>query len=346
MKLIHCADLHLGAKIDGFPKEISSARRQEVRNSFARMTEYAVKNGVAAILIAGDAFDRDEPFKKDEDFFYGLIERCPQIDFFYLRGNHDLGGEGRTLPNLHRFGKEWTYYDCGGVTICGAELSPAGVQSLPAALSLRQESKNIVLLHGQIGTEIPLARFRDKGVDYLALGHFHSYESGELDGRGVYAYSGCLEGRGFDETGEKGFVEIEIGTRVTHRFVPFSVRVIERVRVDVSGLTEGYAMARRAMEQTPFSRETIYRVELVGEVDAQVDEFAADVAAYLKRSCLFISVKDCTKKKIDYDAYALDVSVAGEFVRTVQQSEEYTDEEKAQIIAYGLRALSGREVDA
>ena len=47
MKLIHCADLHLGAKIDGFPKEISSARRQEVRNSFARMTEYAVKNGVA-----------------------------------------------------------------------------------------------------------------------------------------------------------------------------------------------------------------------------------------------------------------------------------------------------------
>ena len=100
------------------------------------------------------------------------------------------------------------------------------------------------------------------------------------------------------------------------------------------------------MEQTPFSRETIYRVELVGEVDAQVDEFAADVAAYLKRSCLFVSVKDCTKKKIDYDAYALDVSVAGEFVRTVQQSEEYTDEEKAQIIAYGLRALSGREVDA
>ena len=35
----------------------------------------------------------------------------------------------------------------------------------------------------------------------------------------------------------------------------------------------------------------------------------------------------------------------GEFVRTVLAS-DYTEEEKAQIIAYGLKALVGREVDA
>ena len=346
MKLIQCADLHLGAKIDGFPKEISAARRQEVRNSFARMTEYAVKNGVAAILISGDAFDRDEPFQKDVDFFYGLIQRCPQIDFFYLRGNHDLRGEARKLPNLHFFQNAWTYYDCGGVTICGVELSAANAQSIYSTLSLKESSKNIVMLHGQIGGEIHLAKLRDKCVDYLALGHIHEYAHGAIDGRGTYAYSGCLEGRGFDETGEKGFIELTIGETVTHRFIPFSVRKIERVRVDVSGLTEGYAMAKRAMAQTPFSRETIYRVDLVGEVDAQVDEFAPDVAAYLKNSCLYVSVKDCTKKKIDYEAYEFDASVRGEFVRTVRQSEEYTEDEKAQIIAYGLRALAGREIDA
>ena len=32
----------------------------------------------------------------------------------------------------------------------------------------------------------------------------HKYKKEKLDNRGVYCYSGCLEGRGFDECGEKG----------------------------------------------------------------------------------------------------------------------------------------------
>ena len=40
---------------------------------------------------------------------------------------------------------------------------------------------------------------------FQALGHLHAYQSEQLgsDG-GVYCYPGCLEGRGFDECGEKG----------------------------------------------------------------------------------------------------------------------------------------------
>ena len=49
-----------------------------------------------------------------------------------------------------------------------------------------------------------------KNIDYLALGHIHKYKQAELDQRGVYCYSGCLEGRGFDECGEKGFVLLDI----------------------------------------------------------------------------------------------------------------------------------------
>lgn len=345
MRLIHCADLHLGAKIDQFPKEISALRKQELRNSFVRMVEYAAANGVYAILLSGDVFDRDQPYQKDTDFFYQVVESYPQLQFFYLRGNHDQLGARKSLPNLHLFGNDWTYYDLGGVTVCGIELTAANLQAFSSTLSLAAERKNIVMLHGQVGAEINLVKLREKAIDYLALGHLHEYSSGALDGRGVFAYSGCLEGRGFDETGEKGFIELEIGERILHRFIPFSQRQIQRLRVDVTGLTEGYAMARRALEQCTFSREGIYRLELVGEVDVQTEEFAHDVQAYLSGSCLYLSVKDCTDKKIDYEAYANDASAAGEFVRAVQASEQFSAQEKAQIIAYGLRALSGREVD-
>ena len=345
MKIIHSADIHLGAKIDSFPKHISENRKREVRNTFLRMVEFAKENGIGVILLAGDVFDRDKPYKKDADFFYDVVESNGEIDFLYLRGNHDLLGEERALPNLKTFSAEWTKYEYGDVVISGIELVKENARSLYPTLDLDPKKKNIVMLHGQVGDEINLVKLRDKNVDYLALGHIHQYSAEKLDERGMYAYSGCLEGRGFDETGVKGFIVLDTENTPLHTFQPFSVRSIERIELDVSGFKEGHAMARRAREEIAFDKENIYRLELVGEVDADVDDFAKDVQAYLERDCAYLSVKDRTKKKIDYTAYEGDNSLKGEFVRAVAES-EYTDEEKAQIIAYGLKALAGREVDA
>ncbi len=346
MKIIHCADLHLGSKIEGFPKELSEKRKTEVRNTFLRMVEFAKEEGVSIVLLAGDIFDRDKPYKKDVDFFYGVIESAPQIDFFYLCGNHDGEGETRELPNLKTFSTEWRYYTYGDLTIAGIELQKENARSYHSTLSLDEGGKNIVLLHGQLGEEINLTKLREKNIDYLALGHIHEFSSGSLDERGRYAFSGCLEGRGFDETGVKGFVLLEVEREIKFSFQPFSRRQIFAYELDVSGLTEGFAMAKRAKATLSFDREDVYRLELVGEVDAEAEDFAKDVQTYLERECAFLSVKDRTKKKIDYAAYEYDTSLKGEFVRTVRESEEYTEEERAQIIAYGLKALSGREVDS
>ena len=346
MKIIHCADIHLGAPIQSFPKEVSEERKREVRNTFLRMVEFAREQDVKVIMLSGDVFDRDKPYKKDVDFFYGVVEKNPDIDFLYLRGNHDQEGKNIILPNLKTFSTSWQSYAYGDVVISGIELATENSSSLYSTLSLNEKKRNIVMLHGQIGGEINLTKLRDKNIDYLALGHIHQYEEGKLDGRGMYAYSGCLEGRGFDETGMKGFVLLDVEEKLSYAFTPFSLRCIERVELDVSGLQEGGEMARLAREKILFKKENIYRIELVGEVDADVDNFAEDVQRYLERDCAYLSVKDKTKKKIDYTAYEGDNSLKGEFVRMVRDSVEYTEEEKAQIIALGLKALAGREVDA
>ncbi len=346
MKILHCADIHLGAKMDSFPKEISEKRKRELRDTFSRTVQFAKDRQIYVILLAGDLFDREKPYKKDVDFFYGIVESNPEIDFLYLRGNHDEAGEARELPNLKTFSSAWRYYEYGEVTVCGIELSKENKRSYYSTLRLDPKRTNIVMLHGQIGEDINLVKLREKNIDYVALGHIHEYSQNTLDGRGRYAYSGCLEGRGFDETGAKGFVVVDTDGGVRAEFQPFCHRQIERIELDVTGLKEGFAMARKARETVGFSKEDIYRLELVGEVDAGVDEFAEDVRSYLARDCAFLSVKDRTKKSIDYAAYAYDNSLKGEFVRTVQACEEYTEEEKAQMIAYGLKALAGREVDA
>ena len=52
-----------------------------------------------------------------------------------------------------------------------------------------------------------------------------------------------------------------------------------------------------------------------------------------------------TIKKIDIKEYVGDLSVKGEFVRTVFFNKTLSDDEKIQVIRCGLKALAGEEVD-
>ena len=124
LKIIHCADVHLGSRIEAkLPKDKAEERRREVRATFNRMVNYAKENGVRVILLAGDVFDSDAPTKRDKNLFYEAVKENPEIDFLYLRGNHDGKESYEESPsNLKTFGTEWTAYEYDDVTICGIEL--------------------------------------------------------------------------------------------------------------------------------------------------------------------------------------------------------------------------------
>ena len=50
-------------------------------------------------------------------------------------------------------------------------------------------------------------------------------------------------------------------------------------------------------------------------------------------------------RRFNAEALKGDLSLRGEFIRTVLANSEYSDELKQQIISVGLNALSGREVE-
>ena len=202
IKLLHCADIHPGSPLAGLPADMREERRRELRATFGRMADYASEGGFAGILICGDAFDSDRPLKKDKEYFYNIVKLHPSLDFFYLRGNHDVGQSyTESLPNLKTFGTEWSYYTYGDVVVAGIELCESNRLSMYSTLRLNPAKTNIVMLHGQLSRghgdeDIDISKLRCRNIDYLALGHIHSFKSGRLDERGVYAYSGCFEGRG------------------------------------------------------------------------------------------------------------------------------------------------------
>ena len=378
MKLIHCADLHLDSKMTSLlPADLAKTRRQELLQTFVRMVDFAEEEGVSAILIAGDLFDRKTVSSVAGNTVFDEICSHPDISFFYITGNHERSGFLDSLSeipdNLKLFGKEWRTYDAGPVAVSGADPDPDAGPERYASLVLDPSCFNIVILHGQI-TEyadasqkesIPLRELRGKPVDYLALGHVHSFQEGTIAPRGTWCYPGCLEGRGFDECGEHGFVLLDINTEdrtCTKTFVPFAARKLEEIPVDISGCLTTAEIAERIGEQIrektgrqageetgqlsgrkPVT-EDFWKIVLTGQVDITCEKETEWLEKRYADRCGFLKVEDHTRLAVEYRDYARDVSLKGEFVRLVGGDDSLNEQQKAEIIRCGLRALSGEEL--
>ncbi len=351
MKLIHCADIHLGSAMSSrLPREKAQLRKSELRSAFSAMVAYARKEEIGVILLAGDVFDSDRPAKKDKEFFYSVVRNNPDIDFVYLRGNHDQRSayQEQDIPNLKTFSDTWSCYRYDGATVWGLELTGENHTTAYDAFKADRADTNIVMLHGQVADSpgegrLCLARLREKEIDYLALGHIHGHSQGVLDSRGIWCYSGCLEGRGYDEIGEKGFVVLDTQDLAHPRFVAQSRRIIRKIEVDVTGCEEEYQAIDRCRGLLPREPENLLRLELVGQLPFDSGDLARELETQLEGSFFHLSVKNRTQRRFDIQAYIQEVSLAGEYIRQVQAL-SLSPEESQQLIDLGLRALSGQEV--
>lgn len=364
MKLIHCADLHLDSEMrTHLTKEQVRERKAELLNTFHRMVEYAAAHEVQAILIAGDLFDKKNVSAKARNAVWDEIAHHQDILFFYLRGNHDADSflsSVEVLPdNLKLFGDTWTSYEMGdAVCISGLELNEKNAAQAYVSLALDADKLNIVMLHGQ-ETEyaardrtevISIRALRGHFIDYLALGHIHSYKLERLDARGVYCYSGCLEGRGYDEAGVHGFVLLDIDEQartLKHEFIPFAKRQIYALPVDITDcgdMAQVYSRIEAVLAEKHPEPESMVRLALVGKVDIAL---VLDVDLLLQKLAgrfYHLKVSDETSLKVNYEALETEKSLKGEFVRAVKAS-SLPDNQKAEVIRLGIQALMGEEID-
>ena len=362
MKIIHCADLHLDSKMTAnLSREQARERRKEILRTFTRMVEYAAKHEVRVILIAGDLFDTRNVSAMVRNTVRDMICSHPEIDFLYLKGNHDSDNFLSKLEdvpqNLLLFGDEWQTYLYGNVAITGLELSRDNRSVCYNSLVLEHDLFNIVTLHGQLENymskdqveSISLNDLRNKNIDYLALGHVHSMLMERLDSRGLYCYSGCLEGRGFDECGEKGFVLIDVDEEqrtATYQFVPIAARTLYTLEVDVSGVMttqEAAGRMEQAIADAAYSSGRMVKFVLTVEVEVDAEFNSEYLQDLFSDYFYFEKVYDQTKLRVNYSDYEKDESLKGEFIRMVLNS-DMSEESKTEVIRCGIMALSGEEI--
>lgn len=362
MKIIHCSDLHLDSKMkSNLDSKKAKERRDEILITYQNMIKYANSNEVKAIIIAGDMFDKKNITVKAKNMVLDSINSNPQLDFIYLKGNHDEANfisDMENIPsNLKLFGnKQWTTYKYGKITISGIEFGELSSYEIYNTLILNKNDINIVTLHGQESKYdqkdkaeiINIQSLKNKNIDYLALGHIHKFKQEKIDTRGIYCYSGCLEGRGFDECGEKGFVLLDINeetSRITSKFIPFAGRKLYEIKVDVSDTYTTLDTENKIDKNIKdIEQDALIKIVLTGKVDIDSERDINYLEKKYKNMYYFAKIYDETTLKIDYMTYENDASLKGEFIRLVL-SQNLPDEEKRKIITTGIKALSGEEVN-
>lgn len=350
MKIIHCADIHLASKMEtNLSKEKAKERKDEIFDSFIRMIEYASNHNINHIIIAGDLFDDKKVSNTVIKRLLQIITRANQITFYYLEGNHDVNVlDDVTLPfNLKVMKQDFSKYYIDNICIAGTSINN------PAVVNFDNAFFNILVLHGNVTKynsanpeNIYFQDYSEKNVNYFALGHIHKNEVIKISENSVAAYSGCLEGRGFDELGEKGFYVLDISDKLDDiNFVSIAKRKLYEIVIDITNcVIDADILAAIEGKLNQYSKDDLFKVVLVGNHSIDLEKNIDKLDRILNTKYYFLKIVDKSKIAISYKDYENDISLLGEFVRTVLNNTELDEFDKNKILEYGIKALSNDEL--
>ena len=354
MRLIHTSDLHIGSPLTSVLDGARARERAgELVDSFAALIRDARALCASCVIIAGDLFDSDKVPRRTVESVLSLIRDAEDTVFLLLAGNHDgeiVRASGLKLPqNLRFFNTGWTYYRIGDVTVAGRSQLK---EDMFDTLKLNERGHNIVVLHGEVREGsfregvIPIRDAAGRGIDYMALGHYHSYAEYPVDERCRAVYCGTPEGRGFDECGEKGYVVIDIGPDgLKHYTKNCAKRILRTVTVDITGARDNEEWQWRVESRLRGIPDTdLVRVEIIGRYSPGIIRDTSGLIRLFGHKFYHFEVKDLSTLAIDMRDYEHDRSIKGEFVRSVMADETLTEEERGEVISCGLYALTGEAI--
>ena len=347
MKFLQTGDIHLGTQNSKLSAQKARQMRDEQLSRVQDFFDYAVQNDCEAIFITGDLFHTKNPSLKLVKVFFDMVEKSG-IKTFYVRGNHDeeFDYSDMTPDNFILFGNDLQTYSFDEYTVSGA-----GTKNKKPPI-YADDRTHFMLLHGDIfnpksNDGIDLGVYQNRGIDYLALGHIHSFMEGKIDDYGKYVYSGSLFGNGFDECGEKGFVEIEVeGKNLSYSFKKFATRQFEIVEVDITDAIK-HAQIKQKINSSlaKISSRDLVRVVLRGYFTEETEKYISLLQQEIGGNFFYFEIKDESKFKIDFELIKKEsLSFKAEFLKLIEEDESLSDEEKSLIAQCGIEALRGDEI--
>ncbi|MBP3390699.1 MAG: DNA repair exonuclease [Clostridia bacterium] len=364
MKLLHTADLHIGAELS-YLDNLRESRKYEVLETFRNICALCKKENVEFCLIAGDLFDSNAAAAAFAEPVLRYMAEIPDTHFLYVAGNHDPLDSASPfknfeLPkNLTVFGENYETVEFPEfkVRAMGRSFSHSSMEFCEAPQMPQDNFINLFLLHADFGAKdssynpITTAFVENCGADYLALGHIHKRTAVEKLGGTYLSYPGCPEGQGFDETGEKGvYVGILNKDGCRLHFAPCCARLHITKKFDLSEVQNTDEAEKLILDNLLFEfgenyDRNLYKLLLLGSCETLADINVPELLSRLSGKLYFVKIKNRLKQKLDLDLLAKEISLKGLFVgRMLEKIKAADDGDKKKLIDalyLGLDAFDG-----
>ena len=342
MKILHTADWHLDAPLQGHSEQL----RQALAAVPGKIFEICKQEHCDLVLIAGDLFDGPYTPHSYQNLYDVL--KAMEVPVFITPGNHDHIGPDSPWnkelwpENVHIF----TGISSVGLQNLDLRVYGAGFESMdcPALLegfrAEQTETYAVGIFHGdptQVNSPynpITKLQVQNSGLDYLALGHIHKADSFTA-GKTLCAWPGCPMGKGYDEQGEKGVYIVDLQETANIRFIPLDTPRFYDLECAPSQLSSILP---------PVGNSDYYRITLTGSCD--VPDLGALQAEFSRFPNLVL--RDKTTRPVDVWGSLGQDNFEGVYFGLLKQATETATEEELQEILLAAelsrQLLDGQEV--
>jgi DNA repair exonuclease SbcCD nuclease subunit len=325
LRLLHTADVHLGARHTDLGERATVLRERQFA-AFRASVELALTEDVDLFLVAGDLFDSNTQPRRSVERVAAELARLTRasIRTVIIPGTHDVYDgasiyRSYDLAGMARSGSDWVVvltpyvpeivFPALDIVVYGrvfdAKRSPRSPLSGLDAKADARAGWKVGMVHGSllipgktdsdsvVFTEEEIAR---SGLDYLALGHWHSALEGHAGGT-AYAYSGAPEPVALDQDGAGQVLLVTLDDRDGYHKVTIEPRRVgetlsQRIELDISTVQSQPDLIDKLGRYA--DGNLVLDVRLTGlypdELDIDLDEVERALAASFVR----LRVRDAT----------------------------------------------------
>ncbi len=369
VRILHTADIHLGAKFSGLGNN-GDSQRQQLRTTFKNIVATAIDERVNIVLIAGDLFNANQQSQRNIDL---VIEQfnllgASNIPICLIPGTHDsldassiyrrVDFKGK-CSNLRIFTDEsisFQEYPNLDLTVYGKpNLSNRSYTSPLKGLKRSTSSKfHVAMAHGSF--YIPekvaeddhvftLEEIKASGMDYLALGHWHRvYGCSE---KPLAWYSGPPEW--IPDQRERGavlFISLLDSGEVKVEPKQIGLRNYDEIEIDMSEIQDLAMLKARISDGA--NQNLIRKVTLKGLRDTELIANPEDLEDELRQTFFHLGVTDKSHPRSGEMTASEERLIMNEFIKLMKEQIESSEGEEKDIagsaLQYGIALLDGKEV--
>jgi len=369
IKVLHTADIHFDTPFSGMTPKEALKSKEELKQVFEKITKMTLDKKIDILLIAGDIFDNLSVNKTTLYFIKNCFEGIREVKVFISPGNHDPFNERSFYNmvdwpnNVHIFTDrmESVFLEELNTIVWGIGFNTSHInKSLLKDVKRIEGYNNIMVIHGELanskeGNEynpITVEDIANSNMDYIALGHRHKFSGVKKIENTYYSYSGCPQGRGFDELDDKGVVLLEIKDGfLESQFIRTSIRNYYEKEINIDGCFGYSEVKNKIINEIPSHdrKNNFYKIVLIGEVCEEFTLNEEFLQEYLKDEFYFIKIIDKSEIKLDINELVKGYSLKSIFAKYIYERLQNAEtEEEREVIALalkiGLQSISGEEV--